>query len=194
MEAPKENPPTKEKPLLSIRPVFDDFQTALESAPVTLACVAAFTFIGGTFALVIVSVLGMLRLFSTEGLFGFFAVAGLVIVPPLYYELKKRAYSRTSYHFYKEYLAFQDFMLYFKRRRGRVFYNDIADAGIDVNFIQKRQKLETLQLVVPGMAQPARGGFSGIKVENLPRGTAEKILMLIRGEESPARKTEIKLG
>ena len=181
----------KPRPLLTVRPVFDQFQTVLESVPMTLLGVTASALLGGTFFWILLSVAGLEKMFSVSGIYGAFFVLGLAALPPLFYEMKRHAYQRTVYCFYGDYLEFQDFLLFFKRRRGRVRYSDIADVSQRADQIQDRQKLQTIYLFVPSMGYQSRGPFSGIKMSDIRAnaGIAERVMDFVYGRAPSLTET-----
>lgn len=159
----------KKRPLLSVRPQFDPGLAMVQSLMVTAVGFIVVTGIGGLFTYLLLILLGLSNFISPSVVFGFYLVLSLAGLPPLYYELKKRAFQRTLYNFYDEYLDFQYFHWYLNRRRGRVWYRDIADVTQHATALQEHQRLTTILLYVPNMAGGGYGqrGFSGVKMEDL---------------------------
>lgn len=159
----------KKRPLLSIRPQFDPGLAMVQSLLVTAVGFILVTGIGGLFTYLLLILLSLSNFVSPSVVFGFYLVLSLAGLPPLYYELKKRAFQRTLYNFYDEYVDFQYFHWYLNRRRGRVWYRDIADVTQHATALQEHQRLTTILLYVPNMAGGGYGqrGFSGVKMEDL---------------------------
>jgi hypothetical protein len=159
----------KRRPILSVRPKFDAGLTVVEALIVTLGGFIITTIFFGTFFLILFSVLGLGRHISAGGIYSFFFGVSLLGIPPLYYEVKKRAFQRTIYNFYDDYMDFQYFHWHINRRRGRVRYGEIRDIAQHASALQEHQRLITIFLYVPGMAMGRRGGFSGVKLADLPQ-------------------------
>jgi hypothetical protein len=126
------------------------------------------TLLLGTFFFILLMVIGLGRHLSGSAIYGFFFGLSILGIPPLFYELKKRAFQRTIYNFYDDYMDFQYFHFYLNRRRGRVRYSDISDIAQHASALQEHQRLTTVYIYVPGMGLQARG-FSGLKLTDLPQ-------------------------
>lgn len=155
----------KKRPLLSVRPYFDSGLTMVQAAIFAAAGFLPVTIIGGMVVYFLFIILGIARFVPASGVFGFFLVAALAGLPPLFYEIKKRAFQRTLFNFYDEYIDFQYFHFYINRRRGRVRYRDISDINQHASALQEQRRLTTIYLYVPGMGY--QRGFSGLKMEDL---------------------------
>lgn len=176
----------KRRPILSVRPKFDPGLTMVQALVTTLGGFLVTTVLFGTFFFILLSVLGLSRHISASGIYGFFFGLSVLGIPPLFYEVKKRAFQRTIYNFYDDYMDFQYFHYYINRRRGRVRYIDIADIAQHASALQEHQRLTTIYIYVPGMGMGQRGAFSGVKLTDLPQAKdyMTKIMDLI--ERRPA--------
>ncbi len=172
---------TKKTPLLTVRSQFSSLLATLESLGATLVGTAALTFIGGTIFLALAALTGLSKIISGGSIYMTLAVLGIVVLPPIYYEIKRGAYRRTIYNFYDDYLEFQHFQFLVNRRVGRIGYREITSVAEHANFVQEHEKLTTVYLVVPSMRYQSRGAFSGIKISDVARAEqlTGKILDLI---------------
>jgi hypothetical protein len=130
-------------------------------------------------------------LFKHVGAGGVYSVAlvlSLVIIPPIFYELKKRAYQRTAFNFYEDYLDFQYFRFYINRRRGRVRYADIADVSQHASMLQEQQRLLTIDLYVPAMGLRQQTSFAGLRLVDVPRAQdyMTRIIDILEGRKPKA--------
>ena len=178
----------KRRPILSVRPKFDPGLTMVQALVTTLGGFIVTTILFGTFFFIFLSLIGLGRHLSATGIYGFFFGLSLLGIPPLFYEVKKRALQRTIYNFYDDYMDFQYFHYYINRRRGRVRYADIADIAQHASALQEHQRLITIFLYVPGMGMGRRGEFAGVKMADLPqsRDYMTKIMDLIEGRAATA--------
>src|SRR3982751_705155 len=96
----------KRRPILSVRPKFDPGLTMVEALVTTLGGFLVATILFGTFFFIFLSLIGLGRHLSASGIYGFFLVVSLLGIPPLFYEVKKRALQRTIYNFYDDYMDF----------------------------------------------------------------------------------------
>jgi len=169
----------KKRPYLSIRPQFDPGLAMVQSLIVTAVGFLAVTVVGGIFTLLLFAIIGLNV--NATNIFGFFMLLGLAGIPPVFYELKKRALQRTLYNFYEDYIDFQYFHWYLNRRRGRIWYRDIADITQHASALQEHQRLTSIYLFVPGLASQ-QGRFSGVKMEDLPqaKGYLTKVMDVVQ--------------
>lgn len=177
----------KKKPLLSIRPHFDQALAFYESLPATMLSVVVGTGVLGTFFYIILSFIGLGRFISGGTVYLCFFLLCLALTPAVFYELKKKAFSRTAFHFYDGYLEYQNFRFYISRRRGRVRYDDIADVAQRASFLEGLHGLTTVYIYVPNMGYQSNQAFAGIKITNIPdrSNAAGRILDLIGGTAAP---------
>lgn len=159
----------KRRPILSVRPKFDSGLAMIQALIVTLGGFIVTTILFGTFFFILLSMIGLGKHISASGIYGFFFGVSVLGIPPLFYEVKKRAFQRTIYNFYDDYMDFQYFHYYINRRRGRVRYMDIADIAQHASALQEHQRLTTIYLYVPGMGMGQRGAFAGLKLTDLPQ-------------------------
>jgi len=177
----------KTPPLLAVRPRFDSALTTIEAVPIAIACTVAATLLGATFLFMFFNILGMGRLVSAGPLYTIVFILTLALSPALYFEVKKSAYRQTFYNFYPDWLEYQDFRWFLTRRRSRIRLIDINDVFENASILQSRRVLTSLYLAVPGVNQSPRGGFSGLKILDIPEnsGLREKVIALI--EDSTKR-------
>lgn len=177
----------KKAPLLSLRPQFDPGLAMVQALGVTVAGTVVLTVAGGTLFYVLIMIFGLGRFVPAGWVYGLFFVGSLVVLPPYFYELKKRAYLRTVYNFYEDYVDFQSFKFYLNPRRGRVRYRDIADIVQQASTLQDQRRLTNIYLSVPSMGL-GRSGFSGVQISDVPvaAGHATRIMDIVeRGLLSP---------
>jgi hypothetical protein len=181
----------KRRPILTVRPKFDSGLAMVEALVVTLGGFIVTTIALGTFFFILLSMIGLGRHISASGIYGFFFGLSVLGLPPLFYEVKKRAFQRTIYNFYDDYMDFQYFHYYINRRRGRVRYVDIADIAQHASALQEHQRLTTIYLYVPGMGMGQRGAFAGLKLADLPQAKdyMTKIMDIIE-QRQPALQTQ----
>ncbi|HYD19300.1 MAG TPA: hypothetical protein VEF76_12565 [Patescibacteria group bacterium] len=156
----------KKRPLLSIRPHFDPGLAMVQSLMFTAVGFVVVTIVAGMLTALLMSIVGLGK-YVGMSVFGFYMVVSIAGIPPLFYELKKRAFQRTLYNFYEDYVDFQHFQWYLNRRRGRVWYRDLADITQHATALQEHQRLTTIYLYVPNMSGYNQRGFSGLKLEDL---------------------------
>lgn len=180
---------SKAPPLLSLRPKFDPGLTVVESIPLGLVGAVTLTFLVGTPIFILLSLIGLSAFISLSAFYGLFFVLGLALCPAAYYEAKKFAYKNTFYHFYEDWLEYQDFKFFLIKRRNRVRLRNVSDVFESASPLQARRVLASIYVAVPGMdiMAQSRGGFSGLKIIDIPEnsGLREKIIDLV--EESVRR-------
>lgn len=172
----------KKRPILSIRPHFDPGLAMVQSLIVTAGGFIVVTIIGGILAYFLLSLILPSKFVKLSYVLQFFALVSIAGIPPLFYEIKKRALQRTLYNFHVDYLDFQFFHFYLNRRRGRLWYRDIADITQHASALQEHQRLTTIYLYAPVMAGSyGHRGFPGLKLEDLPqaKGHLSKIMDVV---------------
>lgn len=194
------NKPAKPEPKLSVRPVFDQKLTIAESVLAALAGAVCMTFLGATFLLLLVTMIGLGAYISAGTLYSLFFFLGIVGAPILYFEVKKNAWRRTVYNFYDDVLEYQDFRLLTQRRRGRVRLVDIADVYERASLLQARRDLTSIYLLIPGFAAQMTRTLPGICIRDVPEhmNLREKLIDLIEasvrrfqyGDAPPEKKAE----
>lgn len=181
----------KKKPLLSIRPHFDPGLAVYESVPATLLSVVMGTGVIGTFLYIIFSFIGLGKFISGGAIYLCVFLLCLALTPAVFYEVKRRAFARTAFHFYDGYLEYQNFRFYINRRRGRVRYDDIADVTQRASFLEGLHGLTTVYIYVPNMGYQSNQPFAGLKIVDIPdrSNAAARILDVIEG--SAAQNTAV---
>ncbi len=174
----------RQQPLLTIRPHFDQGLVTVQALLFTAAAFLLVTIIGGTLFYILLQLIGLGRFIAAGYVYGLFLVGSLVVLPPLFFELKKKAYSRTFFRFYDDYLEFQYFQFMLSQRRGRVRYRDVSDVVQAGGALQSQRMLTSILILVPGMNYNPRA-FSGVKIEDVPQklDLMHKILELIEKSE-----------
>jgi hypothetical protein len=178
----------KKSPAFTIRPVFSPLLAACEAIPLGVTGAVGTTFAGGIFLTILLSMIGLGWLVGNEFFYLFIFVLSTVLLPFLYYDLKRKAHQRTFYSFYDDYFEYQHYLYFLNRHTARVWYKDINDITEHANFVQERENLITLYLFVPSMPLQKRGGrfqtsnaFSGVKLADVDSKAdwGGKILALI---------------
>lgn len=153
----------------------------VQSLALLLPAALVTTLVVGTLFLIFVSIIGIRQL-TAGGIYMTFLVLSVALIPPAFYELKKRAFQRTIFNFYDNYLDFQYFEWFITRRRGRIRYTDVADISQQASALQEHRRLTTVYLFIPAMALRQRG-FAGLRLADLPQAKdyMTKILDVIEG-------------
>jgi len=174
----------KKHPLLTIRPHFDQGLVTVQALMFTGIGFVLTTLIGGTLFFILLNMIGVGRFFSASHIYGLFLIGSIVMLPPVFFEVKKKAYARTFFRFYEDYLEYQYFQFLISPRRGRVRYRDIDDVMQAGSALQSQRMLTTILIAVPGMNRHPRA-FSGLKVEDVPMklDLMPRILDLIENSE-----------
>lgn len=173
----------KQRPILSVRPQFD---TSLAMVYALLATVVGFlpvTFICGTVVFLLLNIIGLGRFVSAGYIYAFFLVVALAGIPPLFYEVRRRALSRTIYNLYGDYIDFQYFHFLINRRRGRVRFEDVTDISQQASALQEQRRLTTIYLYVPTLGYMQRSNFPGLVLKDIPaaKGYMNQIIALLDG-------------
>lgn len=161
---------SKPRPVMTVRPRFVPHMAMIEALGATLVGTALLTMMGGTLLLILLALTGLTRFMPGWMPHYIMLTAGIVALPPLYYEAKRRAYDRTWYAFYEDYLEFQAFSWMINRQTGRVRYTDIADISQTASALQERENLKTIFLFVPAMGYRNPRGFSGVSLPDIAEG------------------------
>lgn len=174
----------KKQPLLTIRPHFDQGLVTVQALLFTAVAFLLVTVIGGTLAYILLQLVGLGRFVSAGYVYGLFLVASLVVLPPLFFEVKKKAYSLTFFRFYEDYLEFQYYQFLLNQRRGRVRYRYVTDVQQAGGALQSQRMLTSILIQVPGMNNNPRA-FSGVKIDDVPQrlDLMPRILDLIENSE-----------
>jgi hypothetical protein len=158
----------KEKPLLTVRPRFDTGISMLQAVAMTAAGSVLLTIGGGTVLYVFLSLTGLTRFISVGYLYGFILVLSILVLPALFFEIRKKAFQRTAWHFYSGWVEFQYFHLWINRRRGRLRYADISDVLQQATTLQEQRGLIDIYIYAPSMAHRT-GAFPGLRLYDLPQ-------------------------
>lgn len=185
---------TKRTPLLTLRPAFDPALTMAEAVPVCLVGVLALALLGGTFLFLLLHFIGLGRFISMTPLYVTLLVLGFAFMPAAYYEIKKRAYARTVFHFHADTVEYQYFRWLLFRRRGRTRLRDISDVMESTGFLQERRGLSSLYLVIPSAPWRNRRMLPGIEIRDVPgrKNLRETVITLIEqyGWARPAEQAQ----
>lgn len=154
----------KKQPLLTVRPHFDQGMATVQAVMFTAAGVVLVPLLGGTILYILFSVIGLTKLAGY--VYGLLFIASLIMLPPLFFEMKKKAYSRTVFRFFDDHLDFQYFQYSISMRRGRVRYRDISDVTQHANALQENRRLMTISLYVPSMGYHNRA-FAGVQIHDV---------------------------
>jgi hypothetical protein len=174
----------KKQPLLTVRPHFDQGLVTVQALLFTAVTFLLVTMIGGTLFYILLHLIGIGRFFNAGHIYGLFLIGSLVVSPPLFFEVKKKAYARTFFRFYEDYLEYQYFQFLISPRRGRVRYRDIDDVMQAGGALQSQRMLTNILIAVPGLNRHPRA-FSGLKIEDVPQklDLMPRILDLIEDSE-----------
>lgn len=166
MSAPSATPGARAVPQLSVRPVFDQGLAMVQAVIAGVVGTVVMTLAGGTLLYILIMLLGLGRLIPAGYVYGLVLVASIVLLPPLFFEMKKKACRQTVCHFYGDYADFQFFRFYLSRRRGRFQYADVQDVFQRANALQEQRALTTLYIYVPALA--AQLGFGPRELPAVP--------------------------
>jgi hypothetical protein len=174
----------KKQPVLTVRPHFDQGLVTVQALLFTAVAFLLVTVIGGTLFFILLHLVGIGRFFSAGHIYGLFLVGSLVVLPPLFFEIKKKAWGRTFFRFYEDYLEYQYFQFLISPHRGRVRYRDVDDVLQAGGALQNQRMLTTILISVPGMNRHPRA-FSGLRIEDVPQklDLMPRILDLIENSE-----------
>lgn len=157
----------KKAPILTIRPLFDQGLATVQAVIFTAVAVLPVTVIVGTLLFLLFGMLGLGRFIDAGYLYGFILIAGIVGLPPLFFEMKKRAYGRTVFHFFEDHADYQHMPFYLSLRRSRLRYRDITDVRMEGQMLQEQRRLTNVVIYVPSMAPNPRA-FGGVKIPDVP--------------------------
>lgn len=174
----------KRQPLLTIRPHFDQGLVTVQAVTFTAGAFLPLTIIAGTILYVLLHLIGIGRFFGAGYIYGLFLVGSLVVLPPLFFELKRKAYSRTFYRFFEDYVDCQYYRFLVSPRRERVRYRDVSDVMQAGGALQSQRMLTSIHIVVPGMSRHPNA-MGGISIDDVPQrlDLMPKILDLIEQSE-----------
>ncbi len=157
----------KPQPVFSLRPVFDDTIAKIQCAGVAFVGMTVVTLVLGTLLYLVLSIIGLGGIIRPGWVYGLLILASVVVLPPLFYEAKRRAYAATVYHFYEDRLEFQNFKYFLTRQRARIFYAAVSDAFQKANVMQEQKHLTTITLYVPELREQQPRSFPGIRLVDI---------------------------
>ena len=174
-------------PILRIQPKFSSLVAVLESLLIALAGTVMLTFVGGVILLALFSLTGISRFIPGSMIFMTLFILGWATLPPLYYEIKRKACQNTYYSFYDDYVEFRRFQYLINRRIGRIKYRDITNVTEYSNFVQQREKLTSVFLFAPDITPALNGEFPGLKMTDISQSgdQIKQILGLIDQSQYP---------
>jgi hypothetical protein len=158
----------QKQPLLTLKPHFDDALTMVQAGLFTLVAIPVTTVLGGGFLLILLWLLGLSRFVASGYVLGLVFVATIVVLPPVFYEVKKAAYMRSFFRFYADHLEYRFLKFFLMERTGRVAYEDIADITTRSSALQEQRRLFSVLLHVPSM-RVNQHPFAGIAIEDLQK-------------------------
>lgn len=156
--------PDKIMPVFSVRPFFDQPLAIVHSMVAMVAGTLVLTIVGGFLLYILVLMLGLSRFIAPGYVFGLVLVASIVCVAPIYFDLRRKAYQRTIWHFYDTHVDFQFFRYYTGRQRARLHYRDITHIAQRASALQEQRGLTTIYLHAPAMNFHNSRAFSGLKI------------------------------
>lgn len=158
----------KPQPLLVVRPVFDQTLVTVQ-ALIFMAVGGLFaTVIGGTLLYILLMVVGLGRFIPAGFIYGALLIASIACLPPLFFEMKKRALARTGFRFFDDHVDYQYFQFYLSQRRARLRYRDIENVLQEAGTLQGQRMLTTVYLIAPSLAYNQRA-FPGVKIGDVPQ-------------------------
>ena len=176
----------KKAPLLTIRPLFDQGLATIQAVLFTVVAFLPVTIIVGTLLFVLLGLIGLGRFIDGSYIYGFILIVSIVCLPPVFFEMKKRAYGRTVFHFFEDHVDYQYMPFYMGLRRSRLRYRDIADVRMEGQMLQEQRRLTNILIYVPSMAPNART-FGGLKVPDVPMSQDYMIRIMDLIESSEMR-------
>lgn len=161
-------PSARIMPVFSIRPSFDQPLAIVYSILAMVVGTVVVTTLGGLLMTLLLLLLGLSRLIPPGYVFGLLLVASIVVIAPVFFDLRRKAYMRTVWHFYETHVDYQTFHFYLGRRRGRLHYRDIRDVSQRASALQEQRGLTTLYLYAPSMSYQPRSSFAGLRIFDVP--------------------------
>lgn len=179
---------TKVMPVFSIRPRFDQPLAIIHALLAMVVGTIVLTVVGGTLLYMLCLIIGLGNIIGAGHIYGLVLVTSLVGVGPVFFELRKKAYQRTVWHFYDTHVDYQSFNFYVERRRGRLRYKDIQDIAQQASALQEQRGLTTVYLFAPSMRYQRRSSFAGVRVFDVPLDAdyTTRIMDLVEGNQGPA--------
>jgi len=173
----------KQKPLFSVKPKFIPKVVMMQALFYGCLGALALTVIGGLLLALLSMMLGLLGKISIGAIFWGCFLLGIIGIPILYYEIRRKNAAATRFDFMDDRLSFSYFSgRFLNRKQGRLYYTDIVDVVQNTSFLQGMGSLKTIELHAPASAYYEPGQrFVGIAIEDVPMGTdvGEKILEVL---------------
>ena len=170
----------KQKPLFSVKPKFIPKVVMMQSLFYGFFGALFLTVIGGLLLSLLTMMLGFLGKIAIGKIFWGCFLLGIIGIPILYYEIRRKNAAATRFDFFEDRLSFSYFSgRFLNRKQGRLYYRDIVDVVQNTSFLQGLGNLKTIELHAPASAYYEPGQkFVGIAIEDVPMGAgiAEKIL------------------
>ncbi|TNE31064.1 MAG: hypothetical protein EP349_04500, partial [Alphaproteobacteria bacterium] len=173
----------KQKPLFSVKPKFIPKVVMMQSLFYGFFGALFLTVIGGLLLSLLTMMMGLLGKIAIGKIFWGCFLLGIIGIPILYYEIRRKNAAATRFDFFEDRLSFSYFSgRFLNRKQGRLYYRDIVDVVQNTNFLQGLGSLKTIELHAPASSYYEPGQkFVGIAIEDVPMGTgiAEKILEIL---------------
>lgn len=173
----------KQKPLFSVKPKFIPKVVMMQALFYGFFGALFLTVVGGLLLSLLTLILGFLGKIAIGKIFWGCFLLGIIGIPILYYEIRRKNAAATRFDFYEDKLRFSYFSgRFLNRKQGRLYYSDIVDVVQNTSFLQGLGNLKTIELHAPASAYYEPGQkFIGIAIEDVPIGTdtAEKIVEIL---------------
>lgn len=155
----------KPAPLLTLRPQFDSALVMVNAGLAGVVGTIVMTVVGGTLLYVLLMIL-QLGFIPPGYIYGLILVASIVAIPPLFFEMCKKAYQRTAFVFYPDHVEYQFFQFFMSRRRGRFKYRDVTDVSQHATPLQEQRGLTTISLYIPALRYQ-KNSFPGVRIPDV---------------------------
>jgi len=173
----------KQKPLFSVKPKFIPKVVMMQALFYGFLGALALTVVGGLMLALLTMMLGFLGKVSIGNIFWGCFLLGIIGIPLLYYEIRRKNAAATRFDFMEDRLNFSYFSgRFLNRKQGRLYYTDIVDVVQNTSFLQGLGDLKTIELHAPASAYYEPGQkFVGIAIEDVPISTdvGDKILTVL---------------
>jgi len=173
----------KQKPLFSVKPKFIPKVVMMQALFYGFFGALFLTVVGGLLLSLLTLMMGFLGKIAIGNIFWGCFLLGIIGIPILYYEIRRKNAAATRFDFYEDRLSFSYFSgRFLNRKQGRLYYRDIVDVVQNTSFLQGLGSLKTIELHAPASAfyEPGQK-FIGIAIEDVPMGTdtGERILEIL---------------
>ena len=160
-------PPSKEEPVLILRPKYVPAIAYAETAFYSFATIFTITVGGGILLFFIFSLFQLNGIIPTWLPFTLLFAISCIFIPPFIFETIKKNISHTGYKFYKDHILFQHYQVLFFRQRGRLRYADIIDIFERSNIFQSYFNVGNVWILAPGTGIAAGRRFPGLKISDI---------------------------